>query len=262
MLAIDCKGWVRNMEALREGMRGETVEVLKRRLDALGYDCGAGDEYDRRTAWAVRWFCKRNGMEESYEADDEVLKRLYELDAAKGPVDDAWQYYSMKDETWAKYPYDAANTPEIEVIENSACGPTSMAMAVSTLLHRAVLPPVLADWSNAHGYRDPNGIDGTSDDFFPACAEQYGLRAELKHMDTAEEFAKIEQDLADGCVVICNVVPGSPYTSCGHYNLIQRIRDGRVHISDPVPKNCLLPDYTVEEWLEKKWGRHCLVVRK
>ena len=165
------------MEALREGAKGEAVAALKRRLNELGYDCGEGDEYDRRTAWAVRWFCRRNDLADSGEANAQVLARLDS--AAAGPADGYWQYYSMKDPLWAQYPYDAANTPEIERMEDSACGPTSMAIAVSTLLHRAVLPPVLADWSNAHGYRDPNGIDGTDDAFFPACAETYGLTAEL-----------------------------------------------------------------------------------
>ena len=36
------------MEALREGAKGEAVAALKRRLNELGYDCGEGDEYDRR----------------------------------------------------------------------------------------------------------------------------------------------------------------------------------------------------------------------
>lgn len=262
MLAAQYKGRMNDMDELREGMKSEQVAALKRRLNELGYDCGEGDGYDRRTAWAVKWFCRRNGLEATDAVDGAVQQRLAAPDAVCGPVEGEWQYYSMKDEIWAKYPYDAANTPEIERIEDSACGPTSMAMAVSTLLHRAVLPPVLADWSNAHGYRDPEGVDGTLDTFFPACAEMYGLHGELVRMDTAEEFAAIERMLADGCAVICNVVPGSPYTSCGHYNLIQWVRDGRVHISDPVPRNCELPDYTIDEWLEKKWGRHCLVIRK
>ena len=44
------------MDALREGAKGEAVAALKRRLNELEYDCGEGDEYDRRTASAVRWF--------------------------------------------------------------------------------------------------------------------------------------------------------------------------------------------------------------
>lgn len=248
------------MEALREGAKGEAVAALKRRLNELEYDCGEGDEYDRRTAWAVRWFCRRNDLADSGEANAEVLARMDS--AAAGPTDDCWQYYSMKDPLWAQYPYDAANTPEIERMEDSACGPTSMAMAVSTLLHRAVLPPVLADWSNAHGYRDPNGVDGTDDAFFPACAETYGLTAELIPLTDRASFEKIAEALRASAVVICNVVPGSPYTRCGHYNLIRRIENGRVTISDPVPKNCELPDYTVGEWVEKKFGRHCLVIRR
>ena len=35
---------------------------MKARLDALGYDCGAGDAFDRQTAWAIRWFRRQNGL--------------------------------------------------------------------------------------------------------------------------------------------------------------------------------------------------------
>ena len=123
---------VKTVEKLCEGMKNARVEALKERLNALGYDCGSGDEYDRKSAWAVRWFCRRNGLQEAYDADEAVLVKLAAEAAVPGPADGEWQYYSMKDEIWAKYPYDAENTPEIERIEDSACGPTSMAMAVST----------------------------------------------------------------------------------------------------------------------------------
>ena len=105
------------------------MAALKRRLNELEYDCGEGDDVrHRRTAWAVRRFCRRNDLADSGEANAEVLARLDS--AAAGPTDDCWQYYSMKEPLWAQYPYDAANTPEIERMEGSACGPTSMAMAV------------------------------------------------------------------------------------------------------------------------------------
>ena len=261
---------------LSEGDFGPEVAALKQQLNALGYDCGEGEAFDRRTAWAVCWFRYRNGLlkhkgwwptrktgldANGAIADEAVLTLLQSEDAVHG-VTERFQYYSMKEPLWAQYPYDAANTPEIERMQNSACGPTSMAMAVSTALHRAVLPPVLADWSNAHGFRDPDGIHGTDDSFFPACAEIYGLTAELIPIENAQSFARAAEAIAAGNAVICNVVPGSPYTSCGHYNLISDVVDGRVQICDPVPKNMEIPAYTVEEWLAGGWGRHYIIVGK
>lgn len=247
------------MEILTEGSRGARVAELKRQLNALGYDCGLGEEFDRKTAWAVRWFRHCNDMPEGDSADGGVWAKLESGGAVRG-MTGAFQYYSMKDPLWVDYPYDAANTPEIERVGNSACGPTSMAMAVSTALRRAVLPPVLADWSNANGFRDPDGIHGTDDSFFPACAELYGLTAELVPIVDEGSFERAAREIAAGKAIICNVVPGSPFTSCGHYNLISGVVDGRVEICDPAPRNMELPSYTVREWLDGKWGRHYIVV--
>lgn len=247
------------METLREGDSGARVRELKDRLDGLGYDCGAGDAFDRQTAWAVRWFRKQNGLPDAPCADGALWARLASGGAAEGVTGD-FPFYSMEEPLWADYPYDAANTPEIELMRNSACGPTSMAIAASALLRRAVLPPVLADWSNANGFRDPDGIHGTSDAFFPACAARYGLTAERVEIVDESSFARAEAELAAGNAIICNVVPGSPFTPNGHYNLIRRIERGRISICDPNPKNASLPDYTVREWLDGRWGRRYIIV--
>lgn len=249
------------MTILREKDFGAPVGALKARLNALGYDCGTGDRFDRRTSWAVRWFRRQNGWEDGDGVDGALWARIQSEDAVRG-VTGAFQYYSMKDPLWADYPYDAANTPEIEVISNSGCGPTSMAMAVSTALNRAVLPPVLADWSNAHGFRDPDGIHGTDDSFFPVCAKLYGLTAELVPVEDEASFARAKAEIAAGNAIISNVVPGSPFTNCGHYNMISAIEDGRVRVCDPVPKNMDLPLYTVQQWLEGRWARHYIVIAK
>ena len=55
-------------------------------------------------------------------------------------------------------------------------------------------------------------------------------------------------------------MPGSPFTPNGHYNLIQRIENGRIHICDPNPKNASLPDYTIGEWLDGRWGRRYEII--
>ena len=247
------------MAILREGDLG--AAALKARLNALNYDCGDGDLFDRRTTWAVKWFQRQNGLPAEGVADEATLSRI-DSDAAVPGVTEAEPFYSMKDEMWAKYPYKAANTATIERMEDSSCGPTSMAIAATALLRRAILPPVLADWSNAHGFRDPDGEGGTDDAFFPAIAAQYGLETELVPLDGAAAFDRVANELAQGSAVICNVVPGSPYTKYGHYNLIAALRDGRVRISDPNPVNAGLPDYAIGEWLENHWGRHCIFVRK
>ncbi len=244
---------------LYEGMMGDKVLELKARLTFLGYDCSEGNLYDRQTAWAVRWFCHKNDLPVSGELNDAVWARMTADNAVRGVGED-FPFYSMKDPLWAEYPYDAANTPEVETMSTSSCGPTSMAMAVSAATKRAVLPPVLADWSNQHGFRDPDGQDGTSDDFFPACAANFGLTATLVPLTDEASYAGIAGELSKGNAVIANVIKGSPFTRGGHYNLISKVEGDRIHICDPVPKNNELPPYTISEWAAGHFARHYLLI--
>ena len=244
---------------MREGYVNEATAALKRRLNEIGYDCGDGMAFDRRMTWAVRWFRSRNHMPDGDGADRSVWQRAHSAEAVKG-TDVGFVYYSMKDPMWADYPYNAANTQDIEVMSGSACGPTSMAMAVSTALQRAVLPPVLADWSNAHGYRDPNGLDGTDDAFFPACARLYGLKATVFEFEGMRSFEHIAREIERGSAVISNVREGSPFTRVGHYNLIRAIEANRVAICDAMPKNMELPRYTLEDWIDQRMMKRYAII--
>lgn len=249
------------MEILREGTSGAEVCALKKRLNALAYDCGEGDLYDRKTAWAVRWFRYLNEMGNDDTVDEAVWNRIFADDAKSGAVAEV-PLYRQGAPIWKDYPYDAANTPEIETMCTSGCGPTSMAMAISGALKKSVLPPVLADWANANGFRDPDGINGTDESFFPACAELYGLFSEIVPVTGYESYERVKKEIAAGNTIISNVTPDSPYTKCGHYNLITKIEDGRIYIKDGSEKNGDLPPYTVEEWVEGKWCKLYLVVGK
>lgn len=63
------------MILLYEGCKNENVIALKARLNELGYDCGEGDVFDRRTAWAVRWFRRQNDLAQSSDTIDDLLWR-------------------------------------------------------------------------------------------------------------------------------------------------------------------------------------------
>ena len=73
-------------------------------------------------------------------------------------------------------------------------------------------------------------------------------------------FACMEHALGEGHAVIANVVTGSPFTRGGHYLVIASVKEGRIRIADPNPKNMSLPDWTDENWLEGGWARHFLIV--
>ena len=235
--------------------------LIKERLRALKYDVTERSALDGTTQWALKWFRHQNALPQSDAVDETLTKALFSEDAAPG-VPDAFPYYSMEDPLWDEYPYDAANTTERETVGSSGCGPTSMAMAVSALTGRATLPPVLCDWSNAHGHRDPNGQEGTYDTFFPACAALYGLTASVREAHGRETFDAIARAIDAGGVVISCLAAGSPFTKCGHYSTIQGFEGGRVVCLDPVPRKNELPRYTIDEWLEGGWLTEYIVVQR
>ncbi|MBE5808499.1 MAG: hypothetical protein E7317_09200 [Clostridiales bacterium] len=230
---------------------------ITRRLDALGYDVATPDGAVDAADWALRWFKRQNGL-----AEDAPFEEALRSDGAAPGVGARYPYYSMEDPLWGDWPYDAANTSDRETVSSSGCGPTSMAMAISHQIGRAVLPPVLCDWSNAHHHRDPDGQEGTYLSFFPACAALYGLTAEVHEEFGRDVFDQIAAALAAGCDVIACMAAGSPFTKCGHYAPIARIEDGRITMYDPVPKKNELPHYTVGEWLDGGWLASYIVVSK
>ncbi|MEE1199080.1 MAG: C39 family peptidase [Christensenellales bacterium] len=243
----------------------EQLLSVKLRLCALNYDVGPSQELDSTTDWALRWFIARNGLTEP--TPHQLMEALNHPDAVRGTNDTPVQFYSMKDPVWADYPYKATYTTVIERMGNSSCGPTSMAMAVSTLLGRAVLPPVLADWANANGYRDPYGIDGTHENFFVACAARYGLSGEILYVgeDIAQAlpvYNRLASALKEGQIVIANVVGGSPFTQSGHYLLLTSMENNQMSICDPNPNNADLPVFTREQWLRNRWSKLFVIIRK
>ena len=75
------------MEILHECAVGVRVAELKKRLNALGYDCGEGDEFDRRTLWAVRWFCRQNGLTCADAVDEGIWRAIFDESAVRGVTD-------------------------------------------------------------------------------------------------------------------------------------------------------------------------------
>jgi hypothetical protein len=60
----------------RPGSKGLAVRILQQRLKALGYVIGAKGVYDARTARAVLAFRKVSGMARTYDATEDVFRRL------------------------------------------------------------------------------------------------------------------------------------------------------------------------------------------
>ena len=257
-------GGTTGTEALRKGDSGERVKALQNRLNELLYYCGTADgSYGESTYLAVKYFQERNELSVDGIAGSGTLGKLNSASPVKGVSSSIINWKAQQEPVtfyqnrgfWADYPYDAKNTTEVEIMAKAACGPTSMAVVASTLLGKAIIPPIMANLALSMGYRNHNGY-GTDEDFFPACAKRFGLtyggRYESKSRST---FEKVKSWCQNGGLVIINVKEASPYTNGGHFNVCYKVENDKVYIKDVNYDKRNEPHHTISEWINTSNGQ-------
>ena len=80
-------------------------------------------------------------------------------------------YYNQSDARWAEHLYGGQDP-----LRKYGCGPTVLAMIVSSFTNQPLLPPEMADWAAANHYWS-SGF-GTKHEFIPESATAFGLHAE------------------------------------------------------------------------------------
>lgn len=135
-------------------------------------------------------------------------------------------YYNQLDSRWADILYGKSGT-----IGESGCGPTALAMIVSTLTGTYHDPIEMSEWSVAHGYRCEG--NGSYHSIIPDGARAFGLKAEGA---SAKDAAKIAEALAQGKLVGAIMSKGH-FTSSGHFIVLRGITEtGKILVADPVSK--------------------------
>ena len=131
-------------------------------------------------------------------------------------------YFNQLDEKYADKPYGT------DKIGTHGCGPTSLAIVVSSLTDRIVDPVEMAEWSVANGGWAQE--QGSYHSLIPNAAEAFGLTVEG---DVQNEPQKIIDALADGKLVIALMGRGH-FTSSGHFIVLRGVTaDGKILIADP-----------------------------
>lgn len=131
-------------------------------------------------------------------------------------------YFNQGEEPWASSPYGP------DTVKGYGCGPTAMAMVVSSLTQEAVDPAAMAQWAYQHGYCAPGS--GSYLSIVEGTAEAYSLDVEAVP-DLSSEM--LRQDLASGCLFVALMTKGH-FTSGGHFILLRGITlEGKVLVADP-----------------------------
>ena len=143
--------------------------------------------------------------------------------------------YLQIDKRWKDLPYRVKG--ETSTIGGSGCGPSCMAMVISTLTGKTVTPVDTCKWSVEHGYKALN--QGTFYSYFKAQGAAYNIdvkqlnSANIYHNPNSQYHQTVLSHLKSGGMVIACMGRGT-WTRGGHYILLWGVNsDGSININDP-----------------------------
>ena len=137
------------------------------------------------------------------------------------------EYFNQREEPWASHRYGTGYHSSIAA---NGCGPTSMAMVLSSMTNQYVTPSDMADFSMANGHVMP-GDGGSYWSLFPSAARKYGLNC----VQTTSR-SQINQALSNGAMVIASQDNslGNYWTYGGHFIVLTGIdANGYISVADP-----------------------------
>lgn len=115
-------------------------------------------------------------------------------------------YFNQGDSAWNQNGY---------CIAKAGCGPTSMAVVITSLTGKWVTPLDTAIWGYQHGFYSR---EGSAHEMIPAMAAAYGLRCQ----GAGTDYQTIKKALKAGKPVVCLMGPGY-FTRGGHFMVLVAI---------------------------------------
>ena len=112
-------------------------------------------------------------------------------------------YFNQGDSAWNQNGY---------CIAKAGCGPTSMAVVITSLTGKWVTPLDTAIWGYQHGFYSR---EGSAHEMIPAMAAAYGLRCQ----GVGTDYQEIKNALKAGKPVVCLMGPGY-FTRGGHNDCV------------------------------------------
>ena len=136
-------------------------------------------------------------------------------------------YFNQFDSAWSNTLYGTAGT-----IGKEGCGPTALAIVVSTFKGRTVNPVEVSNWSAANGHRCVGS--GSYHSLIPKGAEHYGLKVE--GLGKGGNGQPVVDALSSGKLIIAIMNPGH-FTKSGHFIVLRGVTaDGKILVADPASK--------------------------
>ena len=211
------------------------LQVMQDGVDALK------DAFFSLFSWTD--FVTGGNIEDSYVGNIDVTGDVIHYDTVGNGVKEV-VYFNQLEEPWASLPY-ASST-----VANSGCGPTSMAIVISTLTGNNVTPEMTKSFAENNGEYVPG--QGTSHSFIGNAAAHWGLTCERVGKDRMDD---VVQALKEGKMVveICEAytITGG---SSGHFIVLTGVTsDGYITRADCASRERTGKVYSVETI--KSYGR-------
>lgn len=130
-------------------------------------------------------------------------------------------YYNQLDKRYARKPYGTDD------IGTYGCGPTCMAMVVSSLTSETVDPVEMACWAYENGYWCSRS--GSYHSLIPGAAKAWGLPVQGCGKT---EGQRIVDALSQGKLVVAIMLKGH-FTSSGHFIVLRGVENGKILVADP-----------------------------
>ena len=130
-------------------------------------------------------------------------------------------YFNQLDQRYANQPFGTDN------IGGYGCGPTSMAIVVSSLTDEIVDPIAMAKWAYENGGWCKG--QGSYHSLIPNAAKAWGLNVEGCK---ASEPQRILDALSQGKLVVAIMGKGH-FTTTGHFIVLRGVQDGKILVADP-----------------------------
>jgi hypothetical protein len=190
------------LSSVQKGLTGNDISVVQKFQTDYGYNQVVGvDEEDYK------------------ESEGQDYSGLIITDGSMKVV-----YYNQADVQWNDALYGSSDK-----IGTDGCGPTALAMVVSSLTDKMVNPKEMADWAYKNGYWCPG--NGSYYSLIPNGAKAFGLKVESIGVD---DPSKLIDAISHKKLVIAYMAKGH-FTNSGSFIVLRGItKDGKILVADPI----------------------------
>lgn len=197
----------------------EWISCLSSSFNSVTQDSSEPNETDE-----IRQFAEDPESEDLPPAEDPVITEFITRNGQEiltgGVVDIV--YYNQGEEPWASMTFGP------DPIKEYGCGPTAMAMVVSSLTDQIIDPGKMAEWAYANGYCAPG--NGSYLSIVSGTAKAYGLTCTQRKISSSEELLL---GLSTGKLYVVLMHKGH-FTNLGHFILLRGTTlEGKILVADP-----------------------------